>query len=231
MSALRFEGPRYKLGVTLSPKKCHMGYQTLSFLSHTISNLGIGTADGTVEAVRKFPEPLNVKELQRFLGVCAYYLRFEKGFSILASPLQDLLKQDVKWKWSQECQKRFDELKIRPTTSPVLAHPNYDEPFSLQTDAFMQGVGGILKQLDDEGREYPVAFISRLLDPAEENYTITELECLAIIWLSASYTATWMAQSSLWRPITRHPNGSSTSRGATEGSSDGRSSSNRIESS
>jgi hypothetical protein len=46
----------------------------------------------------------------------------------------------------------------------------------------MQGVGGVLNQLDDEGREYPVAFISRSLDPAEENYTITELECLAIIW-------------------------------------------------
>jgi hypothetical protein len=101
-----------KAGITLSPKKCHIGYQTLSALGHTLSTLAIGTADGTFEAVRKFPEPLNVKELQRFLGLCAYYRRFIRGFSILASPLCELLKKEVKRKWSQECQKTFDELKM-----------------------------------------------------------------------------------------------------------------------
>jgi hypothetical protein len=106
-----------------------MGYQTSSFLSHTISNLGIGTADGTVEAVRKFPEPLNVKELQRSRGLCAYYLRFEKGFPILAGPMYELLKKEFKWKWFQECQKTFNELKILLTTAPVLVHPKYDKLF------------------------------------------------------------------------------------------------------
>ena len=171
-----------KSGITLSPKKCHVGYQQLSALGHTVSNLGIGTAEGTVEAVRKFPEPRNVKELQRFLGLCAYYRRFVEKFSIIAHPLYNLLKKDVKYEWSEACQKAFDELKLKLTTAPVLAHPNYDKEFILQTDASILGVGGVLGQKDDDGLEHPIAYISRSLTPAEVNYTITELECLAIIW-------------------------------------------------
>jgi hypothetical protein len=71
---------------------------------------------------------------------------------------------------------------MRLTTAPILAHPNYDKPFILQTDASVLRVEGILNQNDDERREHPVAFISRSLTPAEKNYIITELECLAIIW-------------------------------------------------
>jgi hypothetical protein len=65
-----------KSGITLSLKKCHIAYQSLTALGHTVSNLGIGTAEGTVEAVKKFPRPTSVKEIQRFLGLCVYYRRF-----------------------------------------------------------------------------------------------------------------------------------------------------------
>jgi hypothetical protein len=171
-----------KSGITLSPKKCHIGYQALSALGHTVSSLGIGTAEGTVEGVRKFPEPRNVKELQRFLGLCAYYRRFVKGFSIIAHPLYNLLKKDVKYDWSEACQKAFDELKLRLTTASVLAHPNYDKEFILQTDASILGLGGELGQKDDDGMEHPIVHLSKSLTPAEGNYTITELECLVIIW-------------------------------------------------
>jgi hypothetical protein len=67
--------------VKLSPTKCHIGYQALQALGHQISNLGIGTADSTLEAVKNFPRPNNVKELQRFLGMCVYYRKFVKNFS------------------------------------------------------------------------------------------------------------------------------------------------------
>lgn len=134
-----------------------------------------------VEAVRKFPEPRNVKKLQRFLGLCAYYRRFVEGFSIIANPLYNLLKKEAKYIWSEACQKASGELKLRLTTAPVLAHSNYDKEFILQTDASILGAGGILGQKDDDRHEHVIAYVSRSLTPAEINYTITELECLAII--------------------------------------------------
>ena len=105
-------------------------------------------------------------------------------FSIIAHPLYNLLKKDVKYHWSEACPKAFDKLKLQLTitTAPVLAHPNYDKEFILQTDASILGVGGVLGQKDDDGMEHPIVYLSRSLTPAEGNYTITELECLAIIW-------------------------------------------------
>ena len=64
---------------------------------------------------------------------------------------------------------------------PVLHKPNYDLPFIVQTDASYNGISGILSQIED-GEEHPVAYISRSLIPAEKNYAITELECLAVVW-------------------------------------------------
>lgn len=171
-----------KSGITLSPSKCHLGYQSLTALGHTISNLGIGTADGTVKAVKEFPLPTNKKGLQRFLGLCVYYRRFVKDFSRLAKPLYNLIKDDVKYVWDAECQQAFDNLKTKLTTAPTLAHPDYSKPFLLYTDASNVGLGAVLAQQDEEGKEHPIIYLSRTLTAAESNYTITELECLAIVW-------------------------------------------------
>lgn len=81
--------------ITLSTKKSHVAYQSLETLGHTVSNLGIGTADGTIKAVKDFSQPTNVKELQRFLGPTAYYRRFLKDFSRIATPLYNLMRKDV----------------------------------------------------------------------------------------------------------------------------------------
>lgn len=171
-----------KSGITLSPNKCHLGYQSLTALGHTISNLGIGTADGTVKAVREYPLPTNKKELQRFLGLCVYYRRFVKDFSKIAKPLYHLVGDNVKYHWDETCQQAFEELKLKLTTTPTLAHPDYSKPFLLYTDASGVGLGAVLAQHDDEGKEHPIIYLSRTLTPAESNYTITELECLAIVW-------------------------------------------------
>jgi transposase InsO family protein len=171
-----------KSGITLSPTKCHLGYQSLNALGHTISNLGIGTAEGTVKAVKEFPRPSNRKEVQRFLGLCVYYRRFVKDFSKIAKPLYHLTKDDTKFKWDEDCEATFEVLKEKLTSTPTLAHPDYSKPFLLYTDASNMGLGAVLAQNDSEGKEHPIVYLSRTLSPAESNYTITELECLAIVW-------------------------------------------------
>jgi hypothetical protein len=171
-----------KSGLTLSLKKCHLAYQSLTALGHTVSNLGIGTADGTIKAVKDFPKPTNVKQLQRFLGLCVYYRRFVKNFAKLAAPLYNLLKKEVPYKWDESCETTFESLKATLTTAPILAYPNYEKPFLLYTDACVTGLGAVLSQNDEAGQEHPIVFLSRSLTDAEKNYTITELECLAIVW-------------------------------------------------
>lgn len=170
-------------GITLSLKKSFVGHQSIKALGHTVSNLGIGTAPANVAAIAEYPTPTNVKGLQRFMGMTVYYKKFLKDFGKHAAPLFALLKKDAPFKWQQEHQDAFEGFKKALTTAPVLAHPDYSKPFILHTDASTHGLGGILSQKKDgDTKEHPIVYISRVLAPAEKNYSATELECLAIVW-------------------------------------------------
>lgn len=101
-------------------------------------------------------------------------------YSATAAAMTDLLKKSDRFKWTPEAQQAFDSLKISLTTAPVLKHPDFSKHFFIQCDASMMGVGGVLFQLID-GDEHPVAFMSKKLNSAQRNYSVTELECLAAI--------------------------------------------------
>ena len=68
------------------------------------------------------------------------------------------------------------------TTAPILSYPNFNKPFILSTDASTNGLGAVLSQKDEKGKEHPIWFASRTLSPAEKNYNITEQEALAVVW-------------------------------------------------
>jgi hypothetical protein len=102
-------------------------------------------------------------------------------FADIAKPLTDLLKKGKHWKWDIAQEEAFNELKRKLTEAPILACPNFSQPFTLQTDASNYGLGVVLTQNLDN-HERVIAYASRGLNAAEKNYSPTEKECLAIIW-------------------------------------------------
>ena len=125
--------------------------------------------------------PQRVKDVQSFLGLAGWYRRFIKNFSALTAPLTELTKKHKTFMWTEDCQKSFDEIKELLTTAPLLITPDFCKPFIVSCDACKTGIGGVLAQLDEEGTERPIAFYSKKLNRAQQNYSITELECLAAI--------------------------------------------------
>ena len=93
------------------------------------------------------------KEIQQFLGFASYYRRFLRDFAQIASPLHRLMGKTALFVWTPECQDAFDKLREHLCSAPVLAFPDFQKPFILDTDASNTGIGGVLSQLDDEGRE------------------------------------------------------------------------------
>lgn len=111
-----------------------------------------------------------------------YYGRFIHNLSTLCSPLHSLLRKDIKWEWSNECQRAFTKLKDLLASDKVLTHFNPKLPIVLACDASKYGVGAVLSHIMADGSERPMAFASRSLSPAEKGYSQIHREALGIIF-------------------------------------------------
>ena len=98
-----------------------------------------------------------------------------------AKPLTKLTRKGQKFNWGPNQQEAFDALKLKLCTTQVLAYPNFDLPFILTTDASKVAVAAILSQVQN-GFERPVAYVSRQLNKAEQAYSASEAELLALVW-------------------------------------------------
>ena len=170
-----------KAGLKLAPNKCYIGRTKVKYLGHYISADGIEVDPKKVQAVKTYPVPKNVTEVRAFLGLAGYYRRFCKDFANIARPLHHLTKQDVPFHWGTEQQVAFDTLKDLLTKAPILAYPHPDKRYILYTDASHKAVGYVLSQNQD-GLERVISYGGKSLSPAEQNYPITELEFLAVVY-------------------------------------------------
>ena len=168
-------------GLKLKPKKCTLCRQQVTFLGHIVSTDGVATDPSITEAVSKWPIPQNRKEVQQFLGLANYYRRFVKDFALISEPLQRLTEKNAPFEWTIGCQNAFDELCKRLVSSPVLAYPDYEQRFVLDTDASDVGIGAVLSQVSDCGSERVIAYASRSLTRPELRYCVTRKELLAVV--------------------------------------------------
>jgi hypothetical protein len=114
-----------------------------------VSPEGIVVDHNKVKEVLDWKPPIIVSDVRSFLGLASYYQRFILNLSKLAKPVNELLKMENKYVWSDACDEAFKLLKKLLTTSPVLAQPDTDKPFDVYCDASCTGLGGVLMQ---EGR-------------------------------------------------------------------------------
>ncbi len=169
-------------GLTINLKKSKFFLKEISFLGHVVSTQGIMADPSKIEAIRSYPVPTCLKEGQRFLGLAGWYHRFVLNFSQIAEPINALKKKGRKFHWSDQCQQAFEQLKTCLSSPPVLGHPNLQQAFTVYTDASDTGLGAVLTQRREQGMEEVIAYASRRLNPAETNYSVTEKECLAVVW-------------------------------------------------
>jgi hypothetical protein len=163
-------------------QKCNWAKRNVEYLGHIVGNNGLEPSPRLIEKVKNMRVPKNKTDIKSFTMLCSYYRKFIKDFSKVTKPMTELLKKDNEFKWEERQQKAFDELKDKLINYPILQHPDYEREFIVMTDASGSGLGAVLSQKDDNGKEYVIAYASRGLRGAEVNYPITELECLAVMF-------------------------------------------------
>lgn len=201
----------HSAGLKLKGKKCHFFMDEVQYLGHRVSSSGIKVDPDKVVAIKDKPYPTNIKELRSDLGLFSYYRQFVHNFSHVAAPLTQMLglspadkalakklredevevhkinkkiKQNVnaKWEWGQPQKESYDALRAALISTPILAHPNFEKPFIVDTDASLYALGAVCSQLDENGQETPVAYASRTLSKSERNYSPTKREALGVYW-------------------------------------------------
>ncbi|GJX80246.1 reverse transcriptase domain-containing protein [Tanacetum coccineum] len=134
-----------------------------------------------IDVIAKLPYPTNVKGVRSFMGHAGFYRRFIKDFSMISKPMTQLLMKDVKFDFFDDCEKAFNILKEKLTTAPIIISPDWNVPFELMCDASDFAVGAVLGQQID-GKFKPIYYASKTLNNAQEHYTTTKKELLAVLF-------------------------------------------------
>jgi hypothetical protein len=164
-------------------KKCYFARTSIKYLGHVVSGDGISVDPDKTAAVRNWPVPQNLQQLQSFLGLANYFRRFIQGYSSMVSPLTNLLGGAHKtfdftnWPADGAALAAFNMVKAALTEPPVLALYNPNAQCEVRADASVNGTGAVLLQQDR-----PLAFMSKKFTPAQRNYTTTDQELLALLF-------------------------------------------------
>lgn len=139
----------------LKLSKCFFAQSQVEYLGHLVSHQGVEPLASKVTAIQQWPIPRTTKAVRSFLGLAGFYRRFIQNYAIVVAPLVKATTKEP-LHWTSETHEAFDTLKHALSIAPVLALPDFNLPFTVETDASGVGMGAILSQ-----RGHPIAFFSK----------------------------------------------------------------------
>ena len=148
--------------------KCSFAKDHAKYLGHIIEKNSVRPQKDYLVAVKNFPVPETRKNIRQFLGKINYHHKFIPHIAQVSDPLHNLLRKNVKFVWSKECQESFEKIKTLLCSEPVLKIFDPDLPIEIYTDASIKGVGAVLKQKDKDGNSRPVSYFSKKLNEAQK---------------------------------------------------------------
>jgi len=149
-----------KANLQLHPGKCVIAQTEVKYLGFELSDKGVSATADKMEAIKGYPKPENAREVRAFIGLASFYRRLVPNFAETAKLLTALTRKNQEFTWGPSQQEAFDQLKLKLSTTPVLAFPDFSLPFVLTTDAYNVAVAAVLSQVQNGG-ERPIAFASR----------------------------------------------------------------------
>ena len=172
----------------LKPSKCEVFKSEINYLAHHVSQKGVLPSKKNLESIAQCPPPDTYTKVKSFVGLVGHYRCFIKGFAKIATPLYDLTSGNNKDKKSEhvdlspEAHEAFNCLKAACLQAPILAFPDFNKPFLLETDASRRGLGAVLSQKQADGQYHPIAYASRVMNETEQRYHSNKQEFLALKW-------------------------------------------------
>ena len=170
-----------QIGLKLNSTKCYYRMKEITYLGDVISEKGVQPDPQKVQGILDLRKPCSIEDLQRALGMVNYLARFIPNVSAKTRALRSLTQKDVIWQWGHEHEQEWNCIKEILSSYPVLQHFDSNKPLKISSDASKEGLGAVLMQ-ETEKEWMPVAYASRAMTKAEQNYAQIEKELLGIVY-------------------------------------------------
>ena len=185
-------------GLKIKLSKCHFFKREINYLGFRISAKGIVPSEEKLKPIRDFKAPINIKQLQRYLGMANFFKGWIKDYSEIASCLYHLTRKNVPWKWTSVEQRAFEAIKNALMSYPCVRLPILSRDFLIFVDASEKSCGGVLAQFhppfreegyddienvkeSDEDEQVVISYFSKKFNDAQCRYSVTEKEMNGIM--------------------------------------------------
>jgi hypothetical protein len=169
--------------IALNLKKCIFFSPFGVLLGHIVWKQGLLVDPSKISIIVDIPPPTSVRQLRTALEHIGYYIKFIKGYTQITTPMEKILKKYSKFQWPKECQQSFDKLKHKMATMPILIFPDWSKEFNVHVDASSITLGAVLAQPGAGDIDHTISFAIKKLSTFEINYTTTEREGLAMVYV------------------------------------------------
>jgi hypothetical protein len=169
-------------GLKVRKDKCSFLQKEIKYLGFILNEEGRKPDPGKMKAIITMPSPKNVSELRTAMGTISFYSQFIPDMKALKVPLNNLLKKNMKFEWSKDCEKSFQMMKQYLESDLLLTHYDPNLPITISADASQDGIGAVLMHEFTNGSKKAVMHISRSLSDTERKYSQIEKEALAIVY-------------------------------------------------
>ena len=173
-----------KYGLKISPHKCQFFKKKIVYMGFEFqikdSKVCYTPLKDKCEAIRNLESSKTLKQTRAFCGMVNFVSSFLPNLRCLLIPIYDLQKKSKKFKWTQEAEKAFRDIKELLIIPPVLKAPTPEGLFRLESNTSREGVGGTLFQ--KQGDEWVViGYHSKRLPTSAKNFGVTELELTSLL--------------------------------------------------
>jgi len=170
-------------GGTVSAEKMQLCKEEVEIVGHKCSSRGREPIPNRTKKIHNWPTPLNLKEVRGFLGLCGTVRNWIKNYSIIAKPLVDLTRKNIRFHWKSAQEEAFTRLKELVSSAPALRPIDYksDNPVIFSVDTSIFGIGFILSQEDENGENrVPARYGSLPITDVQSNYSQSKLELFGL---------------------------------------------------
>ena len=182
-------------GLTVKSSKVVPCQRRIRFLGHVVSADQLEPDPDRVEVIRNWPRPETTKQVRQFTGICNYYSDFVPNLQRLAAPLHEISGK-ARFSWDARREQAFSRLKDALCSAAGLHLPDMNRRFEVSTDD--SGLGCVLSQRSDDGKDRPVCFASKAFSDSERNWHIRDKEVFALIFAVRKFRAYLLGKPFQW---------------------------------